>query len=275
MKGWSERAGPFRCGQRIGAIMGEEQGRAVARVMDGEAVLAGTEDAEAQDSMAQGVKAQGAQAKGSEAKGVGAKRDAAKYGASPRRAAGEEKVAAFLRGPRPRITMAQKEAFLMALIDSSCVTASAKAAGIDRGHVYRLRLRDEQFRLLWDLALLEGYAMLEMAMVGWARAALSGAQGEDAKAAIARERDVAAAMRLLGMHRARVAEIEARVQVLRGEGTGKRGERSGDEVARLLRARLLETRARLARGGDGAALAGLGGKGKAGKPHIPTKARRP
>jgi hypothetical protein len=134
-------------------------------------------------------------------------------------------------------------------------------------------LRDEQFRLLWDLALLEGYAMLEMAMVGWARAALSGAQGEDAKAAIARERDVAAAMRLLGMHRARVAEIEARVQVLRGEGTGRRGERSGDEVAQLLRARLLETRARLAQGGgDGSAVVGLGAKGK---PHSPPKARKP
>lgn len=251
--------------------MGEEQGRAVARAMDGEAVLAGSEGTEAQDSMAQGVKARGAQAKGFEAKGVGAKRELAKHGTSPRQE-GEEKVAAFLRGPRPRITMAQKEAFLMALIDSSCVTASAKAAGIDRGHVYRLRLRDEQFRLLWDLALLEGYALLEMAMVGWARAALNGAQGEDAKAAIARERDVAAAMRLLGMHRARVAEIEARVQVLRGEGTGRRGERSGDEVAQLLRARLLETRARLAQGGDGAAVAGLGAKGK---PHSPPKARRP
>ncbi|MDF0546228.1 hypothetical protein PX699_28120 [Sphingobium sp. H39-3-25] len=269
--------------------MGEEQGRAVARAMDGEAVLAGTKDAEAQDSMAQGVKDRRAQAKGSEAKGAGAKRELAKHGASPRQK-GEERVAAFLRGPRPRITMAQKEAFLMALIDTSCVTAAAKAAGIDRGHVYRLRLRDEQFRLLWDLALLEGYAMLEMAMVAWARAALSGAQGEEAKNArdvkigIARERDVAAAMRLLGMHRARVAEIEARVQVLRGgEGAGRRGERSGDEVAQMLRARLLETRARLQRGGGDGAVAGFGGGGKGGKgkprsPHAPAKApkaRRP
>ncbi|WP_336966863.1 hypothetical protein [Sphingobium aquiterrae] len=191
---------------------------------------------------------------------------------APVQPGGREMETAAAAKRRPRITAEQKDSFFTALIDTSCVTAAAQAAGIDRGHIYRLRIADADFRARWDVALLEGYQLLEMDMLAWARRMVRGEDAaEESRAVAVRERDVAAAMRLLGMHRARVAEIEARLEALRGKAPGRKGARSGDEVAQLLRAQLLEARARLKKSGA-AVTAGLEHRRNGGK--VPASPQR-
>lgn len=52
--------------------------------------------------------------------------------------------------------------FLERLCETSNVTASAKAAGVDASTVYRLRRESARFAALWREALCEGYDNLEM-----------------------------------------------------------------------------------------------------------------
>ena len=91
-----------------------------------------------------------------------------------------------------------RTAFLEALAESSNVTASAIRANVPLRTVYKVRRADAAFAVEWQLALHEGYDMLEMELLGYLR----DPQPE-------RKMDVAAAMRLLAAHRETVERRRA------------------------------------------------------------------
>jgi hypothetical protein len=88
--------------------------------------------------------------------------------------------------------------FLEALAETSNVAASALRANVPIGTVYKVRRLDTAFAAKWREALLEGYDNLEMEVLGHLR-----------DAAPTRKMDVAAAMRLLVLHRETVARERA------------------------------------------------------------------
>jgi hypothetical protein len=59
------------------------------------------------------------------------------------------------------ITPEQKERFLAILADTANVFRSARRAGLNRQHLYRLRRTDEEFAKLWDEAVELGTCALE------------------------------------------------------------------------------------------------------------------
>jgi hypothetical protein len=59
----------------------------------------------------------------------------------------------------------RREAFLAHLAATCNVTASAEAAGVRVSTVYAHRMRDTAFRETWALALEQGYARLEAALI--------------------------------------------------------------------------------------------------------------
>ena len=61
--------------------------------------------------------------------------------------------------------------FLQALAETSNITLSAKRAGIAPSRAYKARREDPDFANRWRAALLEGYDLLEMEVLGWLRAA--------------------------------------------------------------------------------------------------------
>ena len=91
-----------------------------------------------------------------------------------------------------------RTAFLEALAETSNVTASAVRANVPLRTVYKVRRADAAFAAEWQLALHEGYDMLEMALLGYLR-------DPDPK----RKMDVAAALRLLAAHRETVERRRA------------------------------------------------------------------
>ncbi|QPC98552.1 hypothetical protein [Qipengyuania soli] len=100
-----------------------------------------------------------------------------------------------------------KRTFLDMLAETSNVTASASEANVSVREVYRTRRSDEDFAGEWRTALFEGYANLEMEVLGFLR-----------DPAPTRKLDVAAALRLLTAHKDTIAtERAARANVSAAE----------------------------------------------------------
>lgn len=92
--------------------------------------------------------------------------------------------------------------FLVALAETSHVTASAKQASIGLSCVYKTRRNDATFARQWLAALCEGYDNLEIELLRRFRA------GESSDTA-GNKHDNASAIRLLGMHKSDVARARA------------------------------------------------------------------
>lgn len=90
--------------------------------------------------------------------------------------------------------------FLAALVETSCVKASAQIAGVSPTRAYRARREDPAFAAQWRTALAEGYENLELELLAHLR-------NPDP----ARKIDVANALKLLTHHRAAKAEQRAPV----------------------------------------------------------------
>ncbi|MDP3906333.1 hypothetical protein [Novosphingobium sp.] len=88
--------------------------------------------------------------------------------------------------------------FLAALVETSCVKASAAVAGISPTRAYRARREDPAFAAQWRTVLAEGYENLELELLAYLR-------NPDP----ARKLDVANALRLLAHHRTAKAEQRA------------------------------------------------------------------
>ncbi|WP_341711578.1 hypothetical protein [Erythrobacter sp.] len=91
-----------------------------------------------------------------------------------------------------------KKVFLEELAETSNVTASAAKAGVPTSDVYRSRRANRDFAAQWRAALFEGYANLEMEVLGYLR-----------DPAPARKMDVAVALRLLAAHKETIAKERA------------------------------------------------------------------
>lgn len=91
-----------------------------------------------------------------------------------------------------------RRTFLDKLAETSNVTASALEALISVREAYRTRREDATFAADWRAALFEGYANLEMEVLGYLR-------DPDPQ----RKMDVAAALRLLGAHKDTIAAERA------------------------------------------------------------------
>ncbi len=108
--------------------------------------------------------------------------------------------------PRPRRMPARKpnaqwrRTFLDALAETSNVRAAARRARIAAGRAYKARRAEPEFRAQWYAALLEGYEHLEMETLHRLR---MGTGKDDPKF------DIAAALRLLALHRETVARERA------------------------------------------------------------------
>ncbi len=96
------------------------------------------------------------------------------------------------------LKLSKREVFLEALAETSCIAAAAERAGLPLREVYKLRRRNAPFAAAWRAALVEGYDMLEIELLGHLR-------NPDP----ARRMDVASAMRLLAAHRETVLRERA------------------------------------------------------------------
>jgi hypothetical protein len=88
--------------------------------------------------------------------------------------------------------------FFDALAETSNVAESAARANVPAQTVYKLRRENAEFANKWRAALLEGYDLLEMEVLGYLR-----------DPSPKRKMDVAAAIRLLAAHRATVERERA------------------------------------------------------------------
>ena len=91
-----------------------------------------------------------------------------------------------------------KTVFLEELAATSNVSASATVARVKPGEVYRTRRADRGFAAAWREALFEGYANLEMEVLGYLR-----------NPSPERKMDVAVALRLLAAHKETIAKERA------------------------------------------------------------------
>jgi hypothetical protein len=119
-----------------------------------------------------------------------------------------------MRAPRPvRWTRQRRKQFLTALAETSNVSASARAAGMNRCSAYALKDRDPEFAKSWKAALEQGYAELETHLM---RHAIEGAvrtekviDGETQRVKqikVVHSYPLTVAVRLLNAHR---LEVEA------------------------------------------------------------------
>ena len=127
-------------------------------------------------------------------------------------------------------TRGWRNCFFEALAETSNVTASAARANVPVQTVYKLRRTEAEFANKWRAALLEGYDLLEMELLGHLR---------DPKPE--RKMDVAAAIRLLAAHRATVE----RERALREEDDEEAVRASIDAFLEGMRQRRLAHEARL------------------------------
>ena len=135
------------------------------------------------------------------------------------------------RKPRPP---AWRKKFLTTLAATSNVTAACERAKITPQHVYHLRQNDPEFHRAWQVALCEGYDMLEMSLLGRLRG------GEDDEAGTAKRKfDNATAFRLLTAHR----ETAARQRALRDHDDAAAVRASIDAKLDEMRERVLAARA--------------------------------
>jgi hypothetical protein len=101
-------------------------------------------------------------------------------------------------GEEGRVPNNWRTYFLQALAETSNIALSAQRAGIAPSRAYKARREDPEFAGKWREALLEGYDLLEMEVLGWLRTPDP-----------SRKVDVAAAIRLLGAHRETVERHRA------------------------------------------------------------------
>ncbi len=125
-----------------------------------------------------------------------------------------------------------KRVFLEALAETSNVSASAEQANISPGQVYQTRRADTDFAAKWQAALCEGYANLEMEVLGYLRDPKPG-----------RKMDVANALRLLTAHR----ESFAKEQAVRRNVSAAEVRASIERKVQALREQVAAERARDAR----------------------------
>ena len=124
-----------------------------------------------------------------------------------------------------------KRVFLDALAETSNVTGSARQAGIPPRDAYRTRRSCEEFAADWRAALFEGYANLEMEVLGYLRDPEPN-----------RKMDVTAALRLLAAHKDTIAgERAARANVSAAEVRASI-ERKVDELRQKVAGRDIVTR---------------------------------
>lgn len=135
------------------------------------------------------------------------------------------------RKPRPA---AWRKKFLTALAETSNVTAACERAKITPQHVYALRQDDPEFHRAWQVALCEGYDMLEMSLLG----RLRGGEDDDAGPA-KRKFDNATAFRLLAAHR----ETAVRQRALRDHDDAAAVRASIDAKLDEMRERVLAAKA--------------------------------
>ena len=95
-------------------------------------------------------------------------------------------------------TRGWRNCFFEVLAETSNVTASAARANVPVQTIYKLRRENADFANKWRAALLEGFDLLEMELLGYLR-------DPDPK----RKMDVAAAIRLLAAHRTTVERERA------------------------------------------------------------------
>lgn len=123
-----------------------------------------------------------------------------------------------------------KRVFLQTLAETSNVTASAKQADVTAREVYKFRRENSEFAAQWQAALFEGYANLEMEVLGYLR---------DAKPE--RKMDVANALRLLAAHKDSIAKETA----VRSHVSAAEIRASIERKVELLRQRVAKEKARL------------------------------
>ena len=75
-----------------------------------------------------------------------------------------------VKSKRVRFRLARQELFLEHLAATCNVARSAAAAGVTPQCVYQCRIRDAAFRAAWGVALEQGYARLEAALIARAMA---------------------------------------------------------------------------------------------------------
>ena len=88
--------------------------------------------------------------------------------------------------------------FLDRLAETSNVSAAAEFAGINPSRAYKVRREEPEFAQEWRSALFEGYANLEMEVLGYLR-----------NPEPTRKMDVTAALRLLAAHKETIAQERA------------------------------------------------------------------
>ena len=98
----------------------------------------------------------------------------------------------------PPVKLSKRAQFLEALAETSNVLLSAQRAGLPLREMHKLRRKDAAFAAEWRAALMEGYDMLEMELLGHLRNPIP-----------ARKMDVGSAMRLLAAHRETVLRERA------------------------------------------------------------------
>jgi hypothetical protein len=120
---------------------------------------------------------------------------------------------------RTFVSKAHKDAFLLRLIETCNVRMAARKAGLGISTLYRLKLRDAEFRRSWMQVLSAGYDMLEMEML---RRALLGAERVEEiferngrKVKRVRSFDSAGGLRQLKYHRDSVARHRAKEDEVR------------------------------------------------------------
>jgi hypothetical protein len=96
--------------------------------------------------------------------------------------------------------------FLLALSRDGNVTHACRAAGVERGSVYRQRQRCPKFRTVWDETVAGAYHHLEMALVGAAATVADDSAGDN-KAAFG-GMSAALGVQLLRLHRTKVMQTD-------------------------------------------------------------------
>ncbi|KPF89309.1 hypothetical protein IP81_17010 [Novosphingobium sp. AAP83] len=122
----------------------------------------------------------------------------------PRATKGAVTAAKRQRAKRSGPKRSWQPAFLLALAETSNVTAAANAAGVQPSYPYKVKRDDNAFAKAWREALCEGYDNLELELLH--RLRFGEAKDADAKF------DNANALRLLTQHR----ETVARQRAIRG-----------------------------------------------------------
>lgn len=112
--------------------------------------------------------------------------------------------------PRADYDAARRATFLEHLAMTSSVQKSMTVAGIARSTLYGWKNRDPDFEVAWMKALAEGYALLEMEMLEWAREGVERKIFYHGKyVETVRDYDHKTALALLRMHKETVALVRA------------------------------------------------------------------